>query len=107
MILNPTSNMVLGSPEYKMLLFISLASTVLFQFALAAVRTSPPSGALTVGSSGTYKTISAAVAAASKGASIFIYAGTYNEAVYVTKDEITLYGQTSKYALCTIIMFMS
>lgn len=73
-----------------------LVHTLLFHLALAAVRTSPPAGALTVGPSGTYKTISAAVAVASKGDSIFIYAGTYNEAVYVKVDGITIYGATNK-----------
>ncbi|KZP16277.1 carbohydrate esterase family 8 protein [Athelia psychrophila] len=72
-----------------------LVHTLLFHLALAAVRTSPPAGALTVGPSGTYKTISAAVAVASKGDSIFIYAGTYNEAVYVKVDGITIYGATN------------
>lgn len=62
-------------------------------------RNSPPSGSLTVGSSGTYKTISAAVRAASKGDKIFIYAGTYKEAVYITTSGLTIYGQTSECAI--------
>jgi pectinesterase len=61
-----------------------------------ASRSSPPSGSLTVGPSGTYKTISAAVRAASKGNTIFIYAGTYKEAVYITTSGLTIYGQTSE-----------
>jgi len=58
-------------------------------------RNSPPTGSLTVGPSGTYKTISAAVRAASKGDTIFIYAGTYKEAVSITTSGLTIYGQTS------------
>lgn len=82
--------------DRQMYFLILLAHQLLFHLALAAVRTSPPTGALTVGSSGSYKTISAAVAAASEGDSIFIYAGTYNEAVYVKLDGITIYGETTK-----------
>lgn len=74
----------------------ALVAFGLLHGAFAASRSSPPAGALTVGSSGTYKTVSAAVAAASAGSSIFIYAGTYTEQVYITKSDITLYGQTSE-----------
>jgi pectinesterase len=77
---------------------LALVALGLSHCTFAAQRNSPPTGSLTVGSSGTYKTISAAVAAASKGDSIFIYAGTYNEAVYITVDNLNIYGQTDKCA---------
>jgi pectinesterase len=58
----------------------------------AASRTSPPSGALVVRAgttnSGEYKTINAALAALPNDGStrsIFIYGGTYNEQVYITR----------------------
>jgi pectin methylesterase-like acyl-CoA thioesterase len=73
--------------------------TCLSNCAFATSKNSPPAGSLTVGPSGTYKTISAAVAAASKGATIFIYAGTYNEAVYITVDNLKIYGQTAEYVV--------
>jgi pectinesterase len=63
----------------------------LSHFTSATNRNSPPAGSLIVGSSGTYKTISAAVAAASEGDSIFVYAGTYKEAVYITVDNLNLW----------------
>jgi len=68
--------------------------------ALAASRTSAPSGALTVGSSGKYSTISEAVDAldtsTSSSQSIFIEAGTYSEQVYIKalKGPLTIYGYT-------------
>jgi pectinesterase len=79
--------------SYFLLAFVALG---LSHCTFATSRQSPPAGSLTVGSSGTYKTISAAVAAASKGDSIFIYAGTYSEAVLVTIDNLTFYGQTEE-----------
>ncbi|KFY41276.1 hypothetical protein V494_03097 [Pseudogymnoascus sp. VKM F-4513 (FW-928)] len=52
-----------------------------------AAITSPPSGALTVGSGGTYSTIQKAIDALDTGSSstqtIFIYSGTYNEQVKI------------------------
>jgi pectinesterase len=78
--------------------FLALVAIDLAHCAFATQRNSPPAGSLTVGSSGTYKTISAAVAAASKGVSIFVYAGTYNEAVYITVDNLKIYGQTDECA---------
>lgn len=79
----------------------SLANT---RLAKRASRTSPPSGCLTVGTGGTYSTISAALTALGTGSStstacIFIYAGTYqsSEQVYISyKGALTLYGYTSK-----------
>ncbi|KAF7985848.1 hypothetical protein HWV62_538 [Athelia sp. TMB] len=74
---------------------IVLALAAVFRLVSAASRTTPPAGALTVGSSGTYKTVSAALAAASSGATIFIYAGTYKETVLFTTSDITIYGETT------------
>jgi pectinesterase len=79
--------------------FFALVALNLAHSTFATQRNSPPTGSITVGPSGTYKTISAAVAAASKGASIFIYAGTYNEAVYITVDNLKIYGQTDEYVI--------
>ncbi|KAK4507423.1 hypothetical protein PRZ48_001158 [Zasmidium cellare] len=78
-----------------------LASLVpLIGLVYSASRTSPPSGALVVGSSGDYSTIQAAVDALSSSSSseqsIFIEAGTYKEQVYVKKlsGPVTIYGYT-------------
>lgn len=68
-------------------------------------RSSPPSGCLVVRGSGTqsgeYSTLTQAVAAlgsATTAQCIFMYAGTYNEAVYINyKGQLTLYGETTKY----------
>ncbi|KAF3037675.1 hypothetical protein E8E12_007398 [Didymella heteroderae] len=66
-----------------------------------AGRTSPPSGCLSVGGSGTYKTVSAAVAKLSTSSTtaqcIFIYKGTYKEQVYIPalKSALTVYGETT------------
>ncbi|KAF9465364.1 pectinesterase [Collybia nuda] len=75
----------------------------LCQAVLAASRTSPPSGAIVVragtSTSGEYKTVASAVAALpndSSSRSIFIYPGTYNEQVYITRaGPLTIYGYTS------------
>ncbi|KAF2124928.1 carbohydrate esterase family 8 protein [Dothidotthia symphoricarpi CBS 119687] len=66
-----------------------------------AARTSPPSGCLSVGSSGTYSTVQKAVNALSTSSTtaqcIFIYKGTYSEQVYIQalKSSLTIYGQTA------------
>ncbi|KAF1926403.1 carbohydrate esterase family 8 protein [Didymella exigua CBS 183.55] len=66
-----------------------------------AGRTSPPSGCLSVGSSGTYATVSAAVAKLSttstKAQCIFIFSGTYKEQVYIPAlaSALTVYGETT------------
>ncbi|KAL1637774.1 hypothetical protein SLS56_000329 [Neofusicoccum ribis] len=71
--------------------FLSLAGSAL-------ALTSPPSGALTVGSSGTYSTIQDAVDALSTSSSsaqtIFIYQGTYKEQVVIPQlsGKLTIYG---------------
>ena len=78
----------------------SLTSLLSFAaLALAASRTSAPSGALVVGSSGKYSTIQAAVDAlssTSKEQVIFIQPGTYKEQVYIKKlsGTVTIYGYT-------------
>lgn len=77
-------------------LFVALLAVIFPPYILATQRNSPAAGSLTVGSSGHYKTISAAVAAAKEGESIFIYAGTYNESVFITVDNLTIYGQTEE-----------
>lgn len=83
----------------SLLSFLSLAAT-----ALAAGRTSPPSGCLVVSksaTSGQYSTVQAAVNALSTSSTaaqcIFIYQGTYSEQVYVQarKAALTIYGYTT------------
>lgn len=75
---------------------IAFVAINLAQWAVATSRSTPPAGALTVGSGGTYSTISKAVAAAKSGSAIFIYAGTYTEQVYITIANLTVYGQTAE-----------
>jgi len=61
----------------------------------AEARTSAPSGCVTVGSSGKYSTVQAAVDAAPS--CIFISAGTYSEQVYIEAGSAitAIYGETS------------
>lgn len=82
----------------RLLAFACLAAS-----ALAAARTSPPSGCLVVskeGGSGTYATVQAAVNALSTSATaaqcIFIRPGTYTEQVLVAarKAQLSIYGYT-------------
>ena len=80
----------------------SLSSILAFAtLALATSRTSAPSGALVVGTSGTYSTIQKAVNALSttstSAQSIFIEAGTYSEQVTVPalSGLLTIYGYTA------------
>ncbi|KAF8310398.1 pectin lyase-like protein [Clavulina sp. PMI_390] len=61
-------------------------------YVLAA--SSPPSGAITIGSGGKYSTISAGLADTSSNV-YFIYAGTYHEQVYINRANVKIYGQTS------------
>lgn len=70
----------------------SLLGLFFCQLVYAASRTTPPSGALVVNAgtktAGQYATVSSAVAALpndGSAQSIFIYAGTYNEQVYITR----------------------
>jgi pectinesterase len=77
-----------------------LALLILFEWAIAASRTSAPSGCLVVGSGGNYSTIGAAVKALSTSSSgsqcIFIRPGTYKEQVLVSSRsaQLTIYGYT-------------
>ncbi|KAK0217089.1 pectin lyase-like protein [Armillaria fumosa] len=54
----------------------------------------PPSGAITVGSSGTYSTLSEALDDTSSDV-YFVYAGTYQEQVFIDRDDIKIYGETT------------
>ncbi|XP_006462923.1 hypothetical protein AGABI2DRAFT_179502 [Agaricus bisporus var. bisporus H97] len=76
---------------------------LLLEVVLAASRTSPPAGALVVrartSNSGEFSTVSAAVASLpndSSSRTIFIYPGTYNEQVFITRSgPLTIYGYTT------------
>lgn len=83
------------------------AFAALLGLAAATARTTAPSGALVVGSSGDYDTIQDAIDAldssSSSEQSIFIQAGTYKEQVYIQalSGPLTIYGyteDTSSYA---------
>ncbi|PFH51228.1 carbohydrate esterase family 8 protein [Amanita thiersii Skay4041] len=84
---------------YAFFVVVSLVS----QTVLAASRTSPPSGAIVVragsSTSGEFSTINAALNSLpndSSSRSIFIYPGTYNEQVYITRaGPLTIYGYTT------------
>jgi hypothetical protein len=92
-LLNLVDNHKKSTPEMfkhlaSLLLGLSLLHTI-----LAASRTGPPSGSIVVRTgtttAGEYKTVSSAVAALpndSSSRSIFIYPGTYNEQVYITRS---------------------
>lgn len=62
-------------------------------------RTSAPSGCLTVGSSGKYTTIGAAITAlgsSSEAACIYVASGTYKEQITINyAGALTIYGQTT------------
>lgn len=78
-----------------------LAATYLVKLALAASRTSPPSGCISVGSGKTYATLTLALASLSTTSTtaqcIFIYAGTYTEQVTINARSaaLTIYGYTT------------
>ncbi|KAJ5919087.1 hypothetical protein N7466_010030 [Penicillium verhagenii] len=88
-------------------LFISalcLGSTVLgapakIKRANTVSRTTPPSGCISVGSSGTYSTISAALTAlgsSTSSACIFVYSGTYSEQIKIDyAGSLIIYGETT------------
>lgn len=85
-------------------LFLRCCISAPVELVKRASRTSPPSGCLTVRSSGTksgeYSTLSAALSAlgtsSTSSACIFIYSGTYNEQVTITyKGPLTIYGYTT------------
>lgn len=76
----------------------SATLTSLFASSVLAITT-PPTGALVVGTSSAakYKTVQAAVTAAASGATIFIEAGTYKEQVFVpaAKKNLKIIGYSS------------
>ncbi|KAG9095663.1 hypothetical protein FRC06_009554 [Ceratobasidium sp. 370] len=61
---------------------------------LASCASTPPSGAITVGSGGKYATLSAALKDTSSNV-YFVYAGTYKEQVAISRANVKIYGQTS------------
>ncbi|KAI0766039.1 pectin lyase fold/virulence factor [Irpex lacteus] len=72
--------------------FLSL-TTVCILLTQGLALSSPPSGAITVGSKGKYAKISDALA--DKSSSVyFIYAGTYKEQVNITRPNLKIYGET-------------
>ncbi|KAJ5946164.1 hypothetical protein N7454_003003 [Penicillium verhagenii] len=62
-------------------------------------RNTPPSGCISVGSSGTYSTISAALTAlgsSTSSACIFVYSGTYSEQIKIDyAGSLIIYGETT------------
>ncbi|KAJ1311106.1 hypothetical protein OPQ81_009607 [Rhizoctonia solani] len=60
----------------------------------ASCASTPPSGAITVGSGGKYSTLSAALQDTSSNV-YFVYAGTYKEQVVINRANVKIYGQTS------------
>jgi len=100
---------------------IAAALLGLIPYALAASRTSPPSGCLVVSkspASGQYGTVSAAVKAVAASSSsapqcIFIYPGTYAEQVLVPSlktSQLSIYGsttETSSYGANTVTLTSS
>ncbi|KAK0186628.1 pectin lyase-like protein [Armillaria mellea] len=84
---------------------LSKVFTVIVFAQAAWAYSSPPSGAITVGSSGTYSTLSKALADTSSSASppisplgahvYFIYSGTYTGQTLISRNNIKIYGQTS------------
>ncbi|KAH8647390.1 pectin lyase fold/virulence factor [Xylariales sp. PMI_506] len=88
---------------------LSLALIGIFATSVdATARTSPPSGSITVCSSGCdYSTIQAAVSSISTSSttahSIFIYSGTYTEQVTIPalSAKLTIYGETANTASYT------
>ncbi|KAK0421817.1 pectin lyase fold/virulence factor [Armillaria borealis] len=90
---------------------LSKVFTAIFCAQAAWAYSSPPSGAITVGSSGTYSTLSKALADTSSSASspiallrahslisfqvYFIYSGTYTGQTLISRSNIKIYGQTS------------
>ncbi|CAI7646131.1 unnamed protein product [Penicillium glandicola] len=88
--------------QYSLLAALSLGTAVLgapARLATRSSRTSAPSGCLTVGSSGTYSTISDALTAlgsSSTAACIYIANGTYEEQITISyAGALTLYGETT------------
>ncbi|KAJ3804725.1 pectinesterase [Lentinula aff. lateritia] len=92
------------SPRYSLLLFRLLFTlAVSVQLALAASRTSPPTGAVVVRAetttSGEFATITEALDSfpdSTSSQSLFIYPGTYTELIDITRTgPLTIYGYTT------------
>ena len=94
--------------------FVRLATLAILSASAALAASTPPSGAITVGTGGKYSTLTAALADTSSStffvygqplipasASLYPYciffllAGTYTGQVYITRANIKIYGQTS------------
>ncbi|KAI0778444.1 pectin lyase-like protein [Trametes elegans] len=60
----------------------------------AAALSSPPAGAITVGTGGKYPSLSAALKDTSSSV-YFIYSGTYTDTAIVTRPNVKVYGQTN------------
>ncbi|KAF9032416.1 pectinesterase [Panaeolus papilionaceus] len=83
--------------------FLLVIGASLWAIVLAASRTSPPAGSVVVRAgtttAGEYKNVASAVASLpndSSSRTIFIYPGTYNEQVYITRSgPLTIYGYTT------------
>ncbi|KIM26851.1 carbohydrate esterase family 8 protein [Serendipita vermifera MAFF 305830] len=65
---------------------------VLFQ--VCTVFAAVPSGAITVGASGKYKTLSAALKDTSSNV-YYVYAGSYKEQVVISRSNVIIYGETT------------
>ncbi|SJL09423.1 related to pectinesterase precursor [Armillaria ostoyae] len=75
-------------------MFTLLLTAFLLCARSAQAYSKPPSGAITVGSSGTYSTLSEALDDTSSDV-YFVYAGTYQEQVYIDRSDIQIYGETT------------
>ncbi|KAK0495495.1 pectin lyase-like protein [Armillaria luteobubalina] len=75
-------------------MFAPVLTAFLLCIRSARAYSEPPSGAITVGSSGTYSTLSEALDDTSSDV-YFVYAGTYQEQVYIDRDDIKIYGETT------------
>ncbi|KAF8744491.1 Pectinesterase, partial [Rhizoctonia solani] len=73
---------------------LSLLTSVLGLAAFAFAASSPPAGAITVGSKGKYKTLAEALKDTSSN-TYFVYSGTYTGQTIVTRTNIKIYGQTN------------
>ncbi|KAF8606969.1 pectin lyase-like protein [Ceratobasidium sp. AG-I] len=78
---------------------------ILFEPLVALAGSYPPAGAITVGGTkGTYPNISIALQDTSSNV-YFVYAGTYNEQVYINRPNVTIIGesrQTTRFSSNTV-----
>ncbi|KAB5595452.1 Heat shock protein [Ceratobasidium theobromae] len=81
--------------------FVSLPVTALVTISALISRvlcaSSPPSGAITVGTGGKYSTLAAALADTSSDV-YFVYSGTFTGQVSISRANIKIYGQSSNAA---------